>query len=111
MDTAGLMPSWRRVVYGRLCHVLQADSVIAGALQSGALQIINYQRPDTRSMESADGHAMGVPGEFVIVANSQLTDNPITSLCWSPDKAGLLAATSFDQTLRVCLATNLPQKD
>ena len=26
----------------------QADSVIAGALQSGALQIINYQRPDTR---------------------------------------------------------------
>ena len=29
-------------------------------------------------MESADGHAMGVPGEFTIVANSQLTDKPIT---------------------------------
>ena len=29
-------------------------------------------------MESADGHAMGVPGELTIVANSQLTDKPIT---------------------------------
>ena len=29
-------------------------------------------------MESADGHAMGVPGELSIVANSQLTDKPIT---------------------------------
>jgi len=88
----------------------QADSVIAGALQSGALQIVAYQKPETRSMESADGHAMGVPGELSIVANSQLTDKPITSLSWSPDKAGLLAATSFDQTLRICLATNLPEK-
>ena len=29
-------------------------------------------------MESADGHVMGVPGELTIVANSQLTDKPIT---------------------------------
>ena len=32
----------------------------------------------TRSMESADGHSMGVPGELTIVASSQLTDKPIT---------------------------------
>jgi len=59
-------------------------------------------------MESADGHVMGVPGELTLAANSQLTDKPVTSLSWSPDKAGLLAATSFDQKIRICLATNLP---
>ena len=30
----------------------QADSVIAGALQSGALQIVTYQKPDTRWREN-----------------------------------------------------------
>jgi len=89
----------------------QADNVLATALQSGALQLATYQRPDTRSMESADGHVMGVPGELTLAANSQLTDKPVTSLSWSPDKAGLLAATSFDQNIRICLATNLPMEN
>ena len=47
---------------------------------------------------------------FVVMAIATLTNSAPLSLCWSPDKAGLLAATSFDQTLRVCLATNLPEK-
>jgi hypothetical protein len=54
---------------------------------------------------------MGTPGELAPACSRQLSDRPVTSLAWSPDRAGLLAVSSFDQTLRVCLVTGLETPD
>ena len=85
-----------------------APGTLAAATQAGALQLVAHEAPLATTVESTDGREVGVPGHLLLSTSAQLADKPVTSLAWSPDKAGLLAATSFDQTLRVCLATNLP---
>jgi len=86
----------------------QAPALLAAASQAGCLQLVGHEAPLAATVESSDGMDVGIPGHLIHSTNTQLADRPVTSLSWSPDKAGLLAATSFDQTLRVCLATNLP---
>ena len=45
--------------------------------------------------------------QFIKKTNKQLTDKPITSLNWSPDKAGLLVTSGFDQKIRVIIVTGV----
>ena len=54
-------------------------------------------------MSAADGGDMATPGELEPGASLQVSSMPVTSLSWSPDREGLLAATAFDQTIRVCV--------
>ena len=70
----------------------------AAATQAGALQLVAHEAPLATTVESTDGREVGVPGHLLLSTSAQLADKPVTSLAWSPDKAGLLAATSFDQS-------------
>lgn len=84
-------------------------NVMVGAVQGGALEVITYKPPGHRVMIAADGGNMGTPGLLERGISKQLTDKPVTSISWCPDKCGLLACTCFDQSLRVCILTGLEQ--
>ena len=55
--------------------------------------------------QDADGVDMGVSGSLNLLQNVTLSTQPISGFDWSPDKMGLCVATSFDQTLRIELAS------
>lgn len=87
--------------------VPQKHCLFAATLGSGLLEIVEYKEPGHRVMIGADGVNVGTPGEFIKKTNKQLTDKPITSLNWSPDKAGLLVTSGFDQKIRVIIVTGV----
>jgi len=60
----------------------QNRGVVVGGLGSGAIQVVGRD-------------------------SKQLGDRPVTGLAWSGDKGGLLACTSFDQTVRVMYVTDI----
>lgn len=74
---------------------------------SGTLHLWKYSYPDHRVKEDDSGKKMGVVGSVSLLQNVTLATQPISSMDWSPDKEGLLACCSFDQTVRVCIVTKL----
>ena len=59
-----------------------------------------------RVTSTGDGD-IGVPGKVLLLQNSILSTQPISSFQWSPDKLGLGLCTAFDQMLRVIIVTKL----
>lgn len=82
---------------------------IAGG--GGDLVLYKYEYPPERSLRDAANPSLskGVPGTLVQVNKARVGDQPINSMDWCRGKEGLLAATSFDQSLRVVLVTKLKQ--
>ena len=50
---------------------------------------------------------VGVAGEFELLQETSIGDQPISGLDWSPDKTGLGVCTSFDQKVRIIIVTKL----
>ena len=48
-----------------------------------------------------------IPKIYNNISIRQISDQPVNSVDWSPDKLGLLATASFDQRLRVVFVTKL----
>lgn len=65
----------------------------------------NY--PEKRVEHDSDGLPYGVPGELSLIQNSTLTEQPITSFDWCPEKIGLAVCSSFDQSIRALITTKL----
>ena len=97
---------------------------------NGGLSLWKYEYPAARSAKADDGVAAGVAGTLSMVHSSSVATQPVSSLDWHGDKvwylsffcryrlacaypgpthpqAGLCAVSAFDQSLRVCVVTNL----
>eukprot|EP00796_Vickermania_ingenoplastis_P012329 gene12330-8458_t len=73
----------------------------------GELGLCQYSYPPERSLRDPDGTSRGVPGSITVHNKGKIGDQPINAVDWNRGKEGLLAATSFDQCLRVMLVTKL----
>jgi hypothetical protein len=69
------------------------------------LYFSNY--PAKRWKEDSDKLKEGVMGSITSLQTATLSTQPISTFDWSPDKLGLGVCTSFDQTIRVVIATKL----
>ncbi|KAJ3044784.1 WD repeat-containing protein 92 [Rhizophlyctis rosea] len=70
--------------------------------------ISNY--PSSRTRKDADNkHDEGVPGTCELINNANVAEQPVAAFDWSPDKQGLCAFASFDQSVRIGIVTKLNQ--
>lgn len=73
----------------------------------GELTLSQYRYPPERSLKDAEGAERGVAGAVEELNKAKVGDQPINALDWNAGKEGLLACTSFDQSVRVMLVTKL----
>lgn len=73
----------------------------------GDMTLLKYRYPPERSLKDGDGVARGVAGAVEELNKATVGDQPINSMDWNASKEGLLACTSFDQSVRVMLVTKL----
>lgn len=73
----------------------------------GELTLLQYKYPPERSLKDSEGLPRGVAGVVEELNKAKVGDQPINSLDWNDAKEGLLACTSFDQSIRIMLVTKL----
>ncbi|XP_012254834.1 dynein axonemal assembly factor 10 [Athalia rosae] len=88
-------------------HLPQNREIFMTAGGGGSLCLWKYQYPEKRVTTDADGIEQGVVGSVLLLQNSTLSSQPVSSLDWSTDKQGLAVCTAFDQCLRVIITTKL----
>ncbi|XP_044265135.1 dynein axonemal assembly factor 10 [Tribolium madens] len=88
-------------------HLPQNREIFMTTGGTGSLCLWKYNYPTRRVEKDADGLEYGVAGELNLLQNSTLSDQPITSFDWCPEKAGLAVCSAFDQTIRVLITTKL----
>lgn len=74
---------------------------------AGELTLCKYNYPPDRVLKDVDGVAKGVAGTIEELNKVKVGDQPINSIDWNKSKEGLLACTSFDQSVRIMLVTKL----
>ncbi|EGD78769.1 WD repeat-containing protein 92 [Salpingoeca rosetta] len=75
---------------------------------NGSVNLWKYHYPKARQVKDEEtGEMLGVAGTMRLINNSVISTQPINSFDWHTDMRGLSLTTSFDQTARVCLITNL----
>ena len=74
---------------------------------SGTIGLFRYKYPEKRTKTLDDGSVTGVSGEFELLQETAIGDQPISGFDWSPDKTGLGVCTSFDQKVRIIIVTKL----
>ena len=74
---------------------------------SGTIGLFKYKYPEKRTKTLDDGSVTGVSGEFELLQETAIGDQPISGFDWSPDKTGLGVCTSFDQKVRIIIVTKL----
>eukprot|EP00744_Colponema_vietnamica_P011612 GILI01016329.1.p1 GENE.GILI01016329.1~~GILI01016329.1.p1 ORF type:complete len:404 (+),score=26.34 GILI01016329.1:40-1212(+) len=79
-------------------------AVFGGA---GELTLCKYNYPPDRVLKDIDGQPKGVAGTIEELNKVKVGDQPINSIDWNKSKEGLLACTSFDQSIRIMLVTKL----
>lgn len=80
---------------------------VFSVLSSIATSLHSLYPEQRKVVDLKDGMERGVTGKLECVATSKPTTQPISSFDWSRDKNGLFAFGSFDQMLRVGIATRL----
>ena len=88
-------------------HLPQNRDIFLTSGGSGSLHLWKYSYPDSRVKKDDAGRDVGVIGSVSLLQNVTLASQPVSSMDWNPDKEGLLACCSFDQTVRVCIVTKL----
>ncbi|XP_076306256.1 dynein axonemal assembly factor 10 [Tachypleus tridentatus] len=88
-------------------HLPQNRDVFMTTGGSGSLNLWKYNYPGKRSEKVEDGHSEGVMGTVTMLQNVTVSEQPLSGFDWSPDKEGLCACTSLDQTLRILIVTKL----
>ena len=91
------------------CHPMPQDrdiSAVAGG--DGSLSLLKYSYPVQRCVKDSDGIDIGVSGTLEqICTSNNLATQPVVSFDWNADKKGLFAFSSFDQTVKVAVCSNL----
>lgn len=87
-------------------HLPQNRDVFMTTGGSGSLCLWKYEYPPKR-VKTENDENYGVAGTLQYLQNSTISTQPVCGLDWSPDKAGLCACVSFDQTVRVLIVTKL----
>mmetsp|Transcript_32948 Transcript_32948/g.63294 ORF Transcript_32948/g.63294 Transcript_32948/m.63294 type:complete len:360 (+) Transcript_32948:101-1180(+) len=88
-------------------HLPQNRDVMMVMGGDGSLLLYKYHYPDNRRVKDKDDKPMGVVGSVSMLANKNVSTQPIASFDWSPDKEGLACCGSFDQCVRVICVTKL----
>eukprot|EP00033_Pygsuia_biforma_P001946 GCRY01002168.1.p1 GENE.GCRY01002168.1~~GCRY01002168.1.p1 ORF type:complete len:357 (-),score=59.96 GCRY01002168.1:48-1118(-) len=89
-------------------HLPQNRDIFATCGGNGSIDLWRYKYPPERRVEDKDTKEVrGVAGELEQLATATLSALPIASLDWHPQKEGLFTCTSFDQTVRVGIVTEL----
>ncbi|KAF4521881.1 hypothetical protein B566_EDAN008401 [Ephemera danica] len=88
-------------------HLPQNREIFVTCGGAGSLCLWNYLYPEKRVRKNDKGVKEGVIGSLVQLHKANLSTQPISGFDWSPDKLGLAVCTSFDQTVRVLIATRL----
>jgi len=86
-------------------HLPQDKDVIMTGDGVGNVELIKMKQ--AKKVLTKDGTTKEVPGKLEKLCSVHLSDQPVSSIDWSPDKTGLAATTSFDQSIRVVFTTNL----
>jgi len=73
----------------------------------GEMTLCKYTYPPERVVKDSEGLERGVAGAVEQINKVKVGDQPINAMDWNRSKEGLLACTSFDQSIRVMLATKL----
>ena len=89
---------------GRYLH--QNSDIFSTIDGSGSVKIWKYNFSKELSQNN-DCNKTNVTRSIEKLQESQLSEQPISSFDWSPDKLGLAVSTSFDQKVRILAFTNL----
>ena len=75
----------------------------------GAITLWKYTYPvgGRSKKHPKDDMDMGVAGKLQKLQDSQISEQPVSALDWSPDKMGLAVTTAFDQKIRLIIVTKL----
>lgn len=85
------------------CYPMPQDrEVLAATCGDGSVRICKYEYPIQRKAKDSEGMDIGIAGAIqeVFIAEKFATQ-PVISFDWHPEKKGLIASSTFDQTLRV----------
>ncbi|KAK9818367.1 hypothetical protein WJX72_011381 [[Myrmecia] bisecta] len=88
-------------------HLPQNRDVCAVTAGDGSVNLFKYHYPDQRKLKDGSGKEKGVAGTLELLANKNLSTQPISGFDWSADKEGLFVCAAFDQCVRVGLVTKL----
>lgn len=88
-------------------HLPQNRDIFISCGGSGSVRLWLYRYPDKRVSDTSDGNSQGVAGDLEMLSATTLSTQPVNSFDWSPDRLGLGACSSFDQTVRVVITTKL----
>ncbi|XP_054712670.1 dynein axonemal assembly factor 10-like [Uloborus diversus] len=87
-------------------HLPQNRDIFMTTGGAGSLCLWNYEYPSKRCNEDGSSK-VGVMGEVQLLQSNNICSQPISGFDWNPDKLGLAVCSSFDQKLRVIIATKL----
>ncbi|KAJ3047719.1 WD repeat-containing protein 92 [Rhizophlyctis rosea] len=91
-------------------HLPQNRDIFMTSGGNGTLNLYKYNYPSPRTRKDADNkHDEGVPGTVELINNAKVAEQPVAAFDWNPDKQGLCAFASFDQSVRVGIVTRLGQ--
>jgi len=85
----------------------QNREIFATGGGNGNLNLYKYEYPSQRSLKDEHGYQYGVAGSVNLLQTKNLSTQPICSLDFHPDKAGLVCLGSFDQSVRVGVISKL----
>lgn len=88
-------------------HLPQNREIFVSCGGTGSLRLWLYKYPDKRVKDTTDGCKQGVAGSLQMLQATSVSSQPINSFDWSTDRIGLAVCSSFDQVIRILLATNL----
>ncbi|XP_075159977.1 dynein axonemal assembly factor 10 [Haematobia irritans] len=88
-------------------HLPQNRDIFVTCGGTGSLRLWNYQYPEKRVKDDADGFKEGVVGSIEMLNASTISTQPVHCFDWHPDKMGLAVCGAFDQTARVLVTTKL----
>ncbi|CAI9730376.1 repeat-containing 92 [Octopus vulgaris] len=88
-------------------HLPQNRDIFMTMGGNGSVNLWQYYYPEKRVTKDPGGIEMGVAGKVNLLQNITISTQPIATLDWNADKAGLCVCASFDQTVRVLIVTKL----
>jgi len=89
-------------------HLPQNRDVFMTGGGNGGVNLYKYHYPISRVGKNKEDHnPIGVVGEIELLNSRVISTQPIVSVDWSPDRAGLCCLASLDQSLRVYIVTKL----
>jgi len=88
-------------------HLPQYREIFTTTGGNGSVYLWKYMYPEERCRVESDGDMITNPGKLQLIQNQLISTQPINNFRWCPGKLGLAVCTSFDQNIRLLIATKL----